>query len=135
MITNLRFLVCSKLLQRTRKVLILGCGEAGKSTFIKQLKIIEKMEKEDVEKEDMIFSEEEKATCRRNMAANIVSAILTLTGITVKKLILILMIPNLDQIDSICCGFLLRLRNIQYWKNCKCNVHKCNTTLIRSSHI
>ena len=54
------------------------------------------MEKEDVEKEDMIFSDEEKATCRRNMAANIVSAILTLTGIpiTVSFLISIRIILN-----------------------------------------
>merc|ERR1719295_173495 len=59
--------------QRTTKVLILGCGEAGKSTFIKQLKVIS-AEKSN----EAAFTDEDKKQCRANMAANIVSATLTL---------------------------------------------------------
>jgi len=59
--------------QKTTKVLILGCGEAGKSTFIKQLKVISAEDgKEDA------FSAEDKKVCRQNMAANVTSATLTL---------------------------------------------------------
>ena len=83
------------------------------------------MEKEDIEKEDMIFSDEEKATCRRNMAANIVSAILTLTGrrITVYFLISIRKLP----IKSI-----VNFKKKQYWKR----IHAMqNVHIISSSHI
>ena len=47
---------------------MLGCGEAGKSTFIKQMRIIHSAG----------FPEEEKKEQKKDIANNIASAILTL---------------------------------------------------------
>ena len=54
--------------QKLRKVLLLGTGEAGKSTFIKQLKIIKSTE----------FTAEEKQQYKEDIASNILVSILTL---------------------------------------------------------
>ncbi len=53
---------------REHRILLLGCGEAGKSTFIKQMRIIHSEG----------FSDEERVAMKADMAANVVSAIQTL---------------------------------------------------------
>jgi len=58
--------------QYVRKILLLGCGEAGKSTFIKQLRIINS------EDEEGKFSEEEKSKYKSTIASNIISSIISL---------------------------------------------------------
>ena len=55
-------------MQGMHRVLLLGCGQAGKSTFIKQMRIINSAE----------FNEDEKAKFKRDIASNIISAITTL---------------------------------------------------------
>ena len=54
--------------QREHRILLLGCGEAGKSTFIKQMRIIHSEG----------FSTEEKMEIKSSIASNILSAIQTL---------------------------------------------------------
>ena len=54
--------------QREYRCLLLGCGEAGKSTFIKQMRIINGDE----------FTEEEESEYKMAIAKNILSAIKTL---------------------------------------------------------
>ena len=54
--------------QREYRCLLLGCGEAGKSTFIKQMRIINGDE----------FTEEEESEYKKAIAKNILSAIKTL---------------------------------------------------------
>ena len=54
--------------QRQHRVLLLGCGEAGKSTFIKQMRIIHSGG----------FTDKERLELKADIAANIVSAIQTL---------------------------------------------------------
>eukprot|EP00095_Tigriopus_kingsejongensis_P008199 maker-scaffold895_size84271-snap-gene-0.23 protein:Tk08199 transcript:maker-scaffold895_size84271-snap-gene-0.23-mRNA-1 annotation:"guanine nucleotide-binding protein gq subunit alpha" len=54
--------------EREHRILLLGCGEAGKSTFIKQMRIIHSEG----------FSEEEKLQIKDDIAWNIVDAIQTL---------------------------------------------------------
>ena len=50
------------------RILLLGCGEAGKSTFIKQMRIIHSGG----------FSEAEKLDIKRAIASNILSSVQTL---------------------------------------------------------
>jgi guanine nucleotide-binding protein G(q) subunit alpha len=50
------------------RTLLLGCGEAGKSTFIKQMRIIHSEG----------FPDEEKKATKTDIADNIMSAIMTL---------------------------------------------------------
>ena len=54
-----------KIRQREHRILLLGCGEAGKSTFIKQMRIIHSAG----------FTNEERLSFKRNIASNILSAI------------------------------------------------------------
>lgn len=51
-------------LENTIKILLLGCGEAGKSTFIKQMRILHSGE------EDGVWSLEERARYRRDILSN-----------------------------------------------------------------
>ncbi|XP_059091284.1 G protein alpha q subunit-like [Tigriopus californicus] len=54
--------------EREHRILLLGCGEAGKSTFIKQMRILHSQG----------FTEEEKIQIKDDIASNIIEAIQTL---------------------------------------------------------
>lgn len=59
--------------QNEHRILLLGCGEAGKSTFIKQMRIIYSPG----------FTDEEKLDYKKNIASNVMSAIhMLLTNMT-----------------------------------------------------
>jgi len=58
-----------KRMQNVVKILLLGCGEAGKSTFIKQMKILHGEEKEQV------WSEEDLKGARRDILSNAVECL------------------------------------------------------------
>merc|ERR1711936_780829 len=58
-----------KKMQNVVKILLLGCGEAGKSTFIKQMKILHGEEKEQV------WSEEDLKGARRDILSNAVECL------------------------------------------------------------
>ena len=58
-----------------RKILLLGCGESGKSTFIKQLKIINSENDSNIS-----FTEEEKSNFKKHIASNILSSIIAMAN-------------------------------------------------------
>jgi len=58
-----------KKLQNVVKILLLGCGETGKSTFIKQMKILHSEEKEKV------WTEDEMKKARRDILSNAVECL------------------------------------------------------------
>lgn len=58
-----------KKMQNVVKILLLGCGEAGKSTFIKQMKILHSEEKEKV------WTEDELKGARRDILSNAVECL------------------------------------------------------------
>ena len=54
--------------QKEHKILLLGCGKAGKSTFIKQMRIIHSIQ----------FSQKERIEYRNTIASNIATTLFTL---------------------------------------------------------
>jgi len=58
-----------KKMQNVVKILLLGCGEAGKSTFIKQMKILHNEEKEKV------WTEDELKGARRDILSNAIECL------------------------------------------------------------
>ena len=54
--------------QKEHKILLLGCGKAGKSTFIKQMRIIHSNQ----------FSQKERTEYRKTIATNIATTLYTL---------------------------------------------------------
>jgi len=69
-----------KKLRNTYKILLLGCGEAGKSTFIKQMKIIHSGEDEGG------WSDEDKQKYRKEILVNVIQCLQILLEETTEEL-------------------------------------------------